>query len=145
MTKKVAIGIHVFLFVLIALPVHYYTLNRDKRDERFAWRMFSPVRSEVCSTQFFVEDRPVQASRHFHTAWVGIAQRGRREVISAMAQHLCQKNKGKSVRVRVQCEQEPRSTAHNRRILSDSNRSEDDELVEVVSIGAFDQCEIGAL
>lgn len=145
MTTKVAIVVHAVLLVLIALPLHYYTLNRDKRDERFAWRMFSPVRSEICSTQFFIENRPVNAGRHFHTAWVGIAQRGRKQVISSMAQRLCLENPGKSVRVRVQCEQEPGSTAHNRRILSDSKRTEDDKFVEVVSIGSFDLCEIGAL
>ncbi len=145
MTKRDAIAIHILLVALFAIPLHYYTLNYDKRDERFAWRMFSPIRSEVCATQFFVGDKPVRASQYFHTAWVGIAQRGRKQVIVQMAQKLCDDNPGKTVRVRVQCEQTPNSTAGNRIVLSDRNREESDSQVEVVSIGLFNICEMKSL
>jgi len=145
MNRREAIGIHLILCALLAIPLHYYTLNDDKRDERFSWRMFSPVRSERCGTQFFVDDLKVRASQHFHNAWVGIAQRGRKQVILKMAQTLCHKFPGKSVGVRIQCEQTPNSTVRNRALLEGTERGESDERVELVSIGAFDICEMGVL
>ena len=145
MRRNTSIAIHAILAGLILIPLHYYTINRDKRDERFAWRMFSPIRSESCAAQFFIDNTRFKASSVFHNAWVGIAQRGRTNVIKAMAQRLCDDNPGKSVRIRIQCEQFPASTLKNRRQLYDLSRRDSDDNVELVASGAFNFCDIGAL
>jgi hypothetical protein len=132
--------------VQFALPLHYYLFRHDKRDERFAWRMFSPTRIERCGTQFFLgdSDRPIRASKYFHNAWVGLAQRGRQQVVESMAQRLCKDHPGQAVRVRIQCEQSPHS-ARGRRDLYDPARRDSDERIELVSAGAFDFCTTGSL
>ena len=147
MPRRASIAIHLLLAAQILLPLHYYACNCDKRDERFAWRMFSPTRVEKCGTQFFVGDdkRPVKISKTFHNAWLGIAQRGRKQVIEAMARRLCKENPEQRVRVRVQCENVPRVSAGRPGLLYDPNREESDDEVEMVSRGLFDFCSTGAL
>lgn len=139
---RVSIAIHLLLAALIFAPMHYYTCNSDKRDERFAWRMFSPTRVEKCSAQFFVGEAPraIRASTQFHNAWVGVAQRGRKQVLRAMAAALCERNPDKGVRVRVLCERRPGAAASNKALLYNPNLSESNEDVEVVSRGLFDFC-----
>jgi hypothetical protein len=147
MPQRESIMIHLLLVGLILIPVHYYACNADKRDERFAWRMFSPTRVEKCSAQFYVGDAPraIRTSQHFHNAWVGVAQRGRRQVIEAMAQALCERNPDTAVRVRVQCEQSPNAAFQNRALLYDPNQDESSEKIELVSRGLFDFCVTGSL
>ena len=92
MGKKAALAfIHVFLVLQLAAPLSYYTCRRDQNDERFAWRMFSPVRMLRCSTKLMVgeERKPVRLGGVFHEAWLTVASRGRREVITSMAEELC--------------------------------------------------------
>ena len=36
--------IAVFIATQLVLPLRYYVLRDDEHDERFAWRMFSPMR-----------------------------------------------------------------------------------------------------
>jgi hypothetical protein len=38
----------VFVVSQPLLPLHYCMANRDDHDERFAWRMFSPMRMTRC-------------------------------------------------------------------------------------------------
>lgn len=141
--RRVPRAVLALLALQLILPLSYY-LGGDKRDERFAWRMFSPVRNQRCSVQFLNGDssRPLKLSDKFHTAWIGLAQRGRRQVIEAMATHLCQ-TLGGEIRVHVACERRARS-GHRRR-LADRSRTESDENVEVIAAGLFDFCETGAL
>ncbi len=147
MPRGASIAIHTLLAVLILLPMHYYACNGDMRDERFAWRMFSPTRIEKCSAQFFVGDEPsaIKSAQHFHNAWVGIAHRGRRQVIEAMAEALCKRNPDTAVRIRVQCEQYPGATSRNRALLYDAKQAESTDDIELVSRGLFDFCTTGAL
>jgi hypothetical protein len=126
--------IHAFLAVQIALPLHYYAGRADKNDERFAWRMFSPVRMIRCGhgpdlrspPEFRVDGRPIAPGQIFHEAWLTIAGRGRADVIEAMALELCRRNPGKAVGVRYSCRQL-------------------DGEVRVMSSGGFDVCRTGAL
>jgi len=147
MPRRESIAIHLLLAALILLPVHYYACNADKRDERFAWRMFSPTRVEKCSAQFYVGDepRPIRTSKHFHNAWVGVAQRGRRQVIEGMAQALCERNPDTAVRVRVQCEQSPGAASQNKALLYDPSQDESTDKIELVSRGLFNFCMTGSL
>lgn len=153
MRDRVSIAIHLLLAALILAPMHYYTCNGDKRDERFAWRMFSPTRVEKCSAQFFLGEAPraIRTSTEFHNAWVGVAQRGRKQVLRAMASALCEQNPDTSVRVRVLCERYPGAAARHaaeaarnptlpQSLLLDPNLSESNKDVELVSRGLFDYC-----
>ncbi len=92
-----------FVALQIALPLHYYLARRDRHDERFAWRMFSPTRMLRCDLTMTVDDQPVAMNREFHEAWLTMAARGRRVVIEAMGQHLCRKHPGAAVVARAVC------------------------------------------
>ncbi len=88
----------------LILPILYYVARRDPHDERFAWRMFSPMRMTKCTPHFTVDNKPVVLSLQFHEAWIEIAKRGRFVVIEEMAARLCEKNPGSAVHVVVDCQ-----------------------------------------
>jgi hypothetical protein len=106
-----------FLAIQLALPLHYYAARRDHHDERFAWRMFSPMRMVTCSDpddlarppgqrrppRFTIDDAPVALGAEFHEAWIKIATRGRYAVIEHMAASLCAGHRGAQVRVKMAC------------------------------------------
>ncbi len=101
-----------FLLVQLLLPLRYYIAHRDPHDERFAWRMFSPLRMATCSPQVTIDDAPARLGAEFHEAWVEIAKRGRFVVVEAMGKKLCAKYPGKEVRVSLDCtylDREPRT------------------------------------
>jgi hypothetical protein len=108
-----------FLTLQLALPLHYYVARADRHDERFAWRMFSPMRMVVCSDpgdadlprgrlrrppRFTVDDDPVNLFGEFHEAWIEIARRGRYVVLEKMAARLCAEHAGKAVKLKMTCE-----------------------------------------
>lgn len=94
----------VFLLAQLLIPLHYYVGRKDPHDERFAWRMYSPMRLATCVPTVTVDDRPLQLSTEFHFAWIKFAQRGRFGVLEAMGARLCAKHPGSEVRVSVSCE-----------------------------------------
>lgn len=94
----------VFLTVQLLLPLHYYLLRRDFHDERFAWRMFSPMRATKCSIKAVIDGQPIELGSRFHEAWIELAQRGRMSVIEGMGQRLCEQNPGKPVDVTIDCQ-----------------------------------------
>lgn len=147
MSRRTFIAIHAVLFVLLAAPLYYYLVNSDHRDERFAWRMFSPIRSEKCSAQFLLgpEHQALKASDTFHSAWIGLAQRGRQQIIEAMGTRLCEKFPKQELRIRVLCEQFPGSSSAKANLLYDRTRSSSDDDIELVAHGLFNFCETGAL
>ena len=87
----------------LLIPLHYYIGHRDPHDERFAWRMFSPMRMTQCVPHFFKGDSEVALDAEFHEAWTEIAKRGRFEVIEAMGARLCAKYSGAEIRVDLAC------------------------------------------
>jgi len=95
--------IAVFVAVQLLAPLHYYTLRRDRHDERFAWRMFSPVRMLTCEPTFLVGGQPVNLATKFHEGWLEIARRGRFAVLEAMGARLCRDNPGHDVRLDLKC------------------------------------------
>jgi hypothetical protein len=101
-----------FLAIQLLLPLHYYVLRHDPHDERFAWRMFSPMRMTQCSVRFAVDKQPVQLGTKFHEAWIEIAKRGRYAVLEQMAEKLCSDNPGKPVELGVDCTYLDRPAAH---------------------------------
>ncbi len=92
-----------FILVQALLPLHYYAGRRDPHDERFAWRMFSPMRMAKCRLSVTVDKQPIELGTRFHEAWIETAQRGRAVVIEQMAQRLCSQNPGKPVDVTLDC------------------------------------------
>jgi hypothetical protein len=93
-----------------ALPLLYYTARRDPHDERFAWRMFSPMRMIQCTPQFTMDDQELPLGGTFHEAWLDIAGRGRFAVVEAMGARLCAQHPGKRIELRMSCAQIDGST-----------------------------------
>jgi hypothetical protein len=94
------------------LPLHYYLARRDPHDERYAWRMFSPMRMARCTPRFSIDGQPVALGAKFHEAWIEIAQRGRYVVLEGMAAKLCDDHPGKRIELSVDCTYLDRPAAH---------------------------------
>jgi hypothetical protein len=78
-----------FVALQLLIPLRYYVAHKDPHDERFAWRMFSPMRMASCQPTFTVDGARVDLHGEFHEAWIAIAGRGRFDVIEAMGKRLC--------------------------------------------------------
>lgn len=103
--RRESVFIHVFLAIQLLLPISYYTIREDDNDERFAWRMFSPVHMRQCTTSFKVGNppRPIRLGRTFHEAWLKLAKRGRMAVIEGMGHKLCADHPDERVEIEVRC------------------------------------------
>ncbi len=104
-------GIALFVAIQLTLPILYYT-RKDPHDERFAWRMFSPMRMARCQPAATINDAPFNLGGEFHEAWLEIASRGRFKVIEAMGARLCAEHPKSAVRISIDCtyvDREPRS------------------------------------
>lgn len=104
-------AIALFVVIQLALPALYF-LRKDPHDERFAWRMFSPMRMVRCTPLATINDQPFDLAGKFHEAWLELAQRGRFRVIEAMGARLCKDNPNSEVRISIDCvylDREPRS------------------------------------
>src|SRR4051812_34931418 len=93
----------VFLLAQLILPLRYYLAHRDPHDERFAWRMFSPMRMVQCAPSLSIDGKPQTLDREFHEAWVEIAKRGRFVVVEAMGERLCREHPSSSVVITLDC------------------------------------------
>lgn len=82
----------VWLALQVGLPLRYY-LGSDRFDERFAWRMFSPVRMVTCQTRFFDTSGggrvPVKLGADLHEVWAALIARARPSVIEAAGRRYC--------------------------------------------------------
>ncbi|MEO7095370.1 MAG: hypothetical protein ABI175_19090 [Polyangiales bacterium] len=104
-------AIALFVVVQLLLPILYFT-RKDPHDERFAWRMFSPMRMARCTPSAFLGDAPLSLGSQFHEAWLELAQRGRFRVIEAMGSRLCKEHPNTTVRISIDCvylDREPRT------------------------------------
>jgi hypothetical protein len=99
----------IFIASQLLLPLHYYFVRRDPHDERFAWRMFSPMRMAQCSPNFKIDGKPFDPNTEFHEAWIEIASRGRFRVIEEMAHRLCASHPNAKVEVSLDCSYVDRS------------------------------------
>jgi len=91
-----------FIVIQLCVPLLYFT-RRDPHDERFAWRMFSPMRMAQCTPRFALDGTPVVLEREFHEAWITLAERGRFVVLEAMAAKLCAEHAGSEVTLSLEC------------------------------------------
>jgi hypothetical protein len=92
-----------FVVFQLLVPLGYYCGRRDPHDERFAWRMFSPMRMAHCDPHAKLDGKPFALDSEFHEAWIDLAERGRFVVIEAMAAHLCAEHAGASVEITLDC------------------------------------------
>lgn len=107
-----------FIAIQLVVPLHYYVVRRDRHDERFAWRMFSPMRFVVCSdpddvTQPLGKRRPPRFTvgteppevlgTEFHEAWVELAKRGRYAVLEKIGATLCAVHDDVPVKLQMAC------------------------------------------
>jgi hypothetical protein len=100
----------VYLLLQVALPARYYlrvaTAPADAvgvgYDERFAWRMFSPIRMLRCDTDYRAGGEEVKLSAEVHSAWTTLLQRGRPDVVDAVSAQLCEKHGG-PVTLKMRC------------------------------------------
>ncbi len=81
-----------WLALQIALPLNYY-LSDDRYDERFAWRMFSPVRLAGCQVRAYDATggakRPIDLARDLHVVWINLMKRARLQVIEHWSGDWC--------------------------------------------------------
>jgi hypothetical protein len=78
-----------FLSVQFGLPLSYYLVRDDPYDERFAWRMFSPIRMVECQAQFSDGGEPVDLAPHLAQAWRTWLERGHARVAREFGRHYC--------------------------------------------------------
>jgi hypothetical protein len=82
----------VWIGLQTALPLSYY-VGDDAFDERFAWRMFSPVRMVTCQTRFIDAtdglQTTVRAAADVHEVWASLLTRARWDVIAGYARRYC--------------------------------------------------------
>lgn len=93
----------VVLLAQLLLPLHYYWQRRDPHDERFAWRMFSPMRMVQCTPQVQLDGAPYPLAATFHDAWLALARRGRFAVVEQMGAYLCARHPKSEVVVSLAC------------------------------------------
>ena len=90
--RFVSWGIALFVAIQIALPLSYY-LGDGGHDERFAWRMFSPVRLAGCTVKAWDhtdgQKTEVRLGRELHVVWVNLLKRARTSVVDKAVKHLC--------------------------------------------------------
>ena len=97
------IGIVLFLLIQMLLPLRYYTISDNPYDERFAWRMFSPIRMLSCDPQFRLDGERLQLETEFHTAWITLLKRGRPAVVEEAGRHLCERYPEREVTFYYRC------------------------------------------
>jgi len=92
-----------FITAQLLIPLRYYIAHRDPHDERFAWRMFSPMRMAQCAPKATLDGKPLDLHTEFHEAWVELASRGRFVVVEAMGKRLCEQHPGSSIVLSIDC------------------------------------------
>ena len=91
-----------FVVLQLLLPLAYFA-RKDPHDERFAWRMFSPMRMARCAPTATIDNQPFNLYGEFHEAWLELASRGRFRVIEAMGARLCAEHPNSEVRISIDC------------------------------------------
>ena len=114
-SKIVSIFFIIFFAIQLYLPASYY-LGDFPWDERFAWRMFSSVRSLNCTVQAWEGPigsdcaakqsscQPLRMSAELHMVWINLMKRGRVSVIEKFAEQRCA-NSNQGLYINLSCPQ----------------------------------------
>ena len=81
----------VFFGIQLYLPLSYYWQDKVY-DERFAWRMFSPVRMTSCDFRLWHGEARtrIKLSKNYHVVWINLAKRARMSVVNAIINDRCE-------------------------------------------------------
>ena len=100
-----------FLGIQTALPLRYY-LGSDPYDERFAWRMYSPVFLAGCQVNFSTKHglqgdgtHTVDPEELVHSAAVTLMRLGRSEAVERFAELWCPRHPGAPLYAQHTCMQ----------------------------------------
>jgi hypothetical protein len=78
-----------FVAFNVGMPLSYY-VGDQPFDERFAWRMFSPVRIVRCQVAMYdASGQQLRLSKQMHVVWVNLLKRARLQVLDAYAAKYC--------------------------------------------------------
>jgi hypothetical protein len=91
--RLISVGIAAYLTWQVVLPLHYY-LRENRRDERFAWRIFSasmipPYRCDV-RVQELPSGSDVDLTRTLHDAWTTALRHGQDVVVERLLHTRCE-------------------------------------------------------
>jgi hypothetical protein len=94
--RLISLAIAAYLAWQVVLPLRYY-LAESRRDERFAWRIFSalaiaPYRCDVRVQEFAAGERTgraVDLSRTLHDAWTAALRQGQDAVVDRFLHARC--------------------------------------------------------
>lgn len=93
-----------WVLVMLAIPLGYYTPGADPYDERFAWRMFSAVRVQRCELRVSEAraggERPIPLAEVLPAPWIELLKRNRPAVIERFLRWRCEQREG-TTRVRL--------------------------------------------
>ena len=106
--RRLVLGfVFAFLALQLLLPLSYYATGSGS-DERFAWRMFSPVAARKCEPFVFEASEagaesllPLRST--VQTTWVGLLRRQQRPVVHELLQWRCEESAARSVRYELRC------------------------------------------
>jgi hypothetical protein len=95
-----------FLALQIGLPLSYY-LSDNAYDERFAWRMFSPIRLIKCDVTLYDESdgrrTALRPMREMHVVWRNLMRRGRVPIVQAFARKWCAEGADRKLTADMTC------------------------------------------
>ena len=106
-----------FLGVQMYFALSYY-MGKYPWDERFAWRMFSTVRSLQCKPQAWIQNHQakqacphhsqhkcnaVRFTQDVHMIWYNLMKRGRKEVIQSWVKRICARPQTEALYFSLQC------------------------------------------
>lgn len=96
--KRINILISLIVAASVCIPATYY-MSDDRRDERYAWRMFSAQRAATCDVRVVEQHASADGTltRHdlnlvvtIHQAWVGGLQLGRPDIVARFFDFRCE-------------------------------------------------------
>jgi hypothetical protein len=114
-SSQAAVARNVFIAAVvlfqILLPLRYYVRD-DLFDERFAWRMFSPIRVTDCTVAWTegrgAVERPLDLGTTLPQPWIALMKRARMGVVLGFAEQHCARLRTETdapvLRVDVACE-----------------------------------------
>ncbi len=106
-----AIGAFIAAVILyqIATPLSYY-LGDEPFEERFAWRMFSPLQVRPCEFSVFervgpdaADRRPISFESIVEAWWIEGLERNRPRIVRAVLNHACDLREAESVHYEHRC------------------------------------------
>ena len=107
--KKILAFIAAFLLYQVATPLSYY-LGDEPFEERFAWRMFSPLLIRPCSFNAALQvgpggegRRPISFESVLESWWIDSLKRNRPRIVRSVLNHMCDLRDAESVYYEHRC------------------------------------------